>query len=162
MGHTNLLIGLERKIGAFMGEHAAKLEDIERIEKLAETLPALRERLWELQTLTEATETLIKSFKPDWSRDTIDPIRPFVHQIPIKLGEAARKGLEVLRDATEPMTTREIADEVLRREGIHDANTATRERVRNTVDASLRTRRGKIVMSDGNWPQRWQTIVKGK
>lgn len=158
MGHTNLLLGLERKIGAFMGEHAAKRDEIERIEKLAETLPAMRDRLWELQTLIEATEALLKNIKPDWQRDTVDPIRPCVHQIPIKLGEAGRKGLEVLRDASEPMTTREIADEVLRREGVEDANTATRERVRNTIDASLRTRRGKIVTSDGLWPQRWWVI----
>lgn len=86
MGHTNLLLGLERKIGAFMGEHLAKREEIERIEKLAETLPALRDRLWELQTLIEATEALLKNIKPGWVRDTIDPVRPFVHQIPIKLG----------------------------------------------------------------------------
>lgn len=64
MGHTNLLLGLERKIGAFIGEHAAKLEDIERIEKWAETLPTLRERLWELQTLIEATEALLKNIRP--------------------------------------------------------------------------------------------------
>lgn len=158
MGHTNLLLGLERKIGAFMGEHAAKLEEIERIEKLAETLPTLRDRLWELQTLMEATEALLKSIRPGWQRDTIDPVRPFIHQIPIKLGEASRKGLEVLRTATGPMTTREIADEVLRREGISDVNTSTRERVRNTIDASLRKRRGTVVDSDNQWPQRWWII----
>jgi capsular polysaccharide biosynthesis protein len=96
-----------------MGEHVAKLEEVERIEKLAASLPEMRDRLWELQTLMEATEALLQSIKPGWQRDTIDPVRPHVHQIPIKLGEASRKGLEVLRTATEPMTTHEIADEIL-------------------------------------------------
>lgn len=138
-----------------MGELIAKREEVDRVERLVDSLPALRDRVWELQTLIEATETLIKSIKPDWQRDTIDPVRPFVHQIPIKLGEAGRKGMEVLRTATKPMTTREIAEEVLRRERLTDVNLATRERIRNAIDASLRKRRGSVVDSDGSWPQRW-------
>lgn len=149
-------------MAAFMGELAAKTEEVERIEKLVESLPAKRDRLWELKTLMEATEALLQSIKPGWQCDTIDPVRPHVHQIPIKVGEASRKGLEVLRTATEPMTTREIGDEVLRREGIEDASTATRERVRNTIDAALRKRRGTVVDSDNCWPQRWWVIRKSK
>jgi hypothetical protein len=155
MGHTNLLHGLERKIGALMGELIAKREEVERVEKLAAALPALCDRVWEIQTLIEATEMLIKSFKPDWRRDTIDPVRPHVHQIPIKLGEAGRKGMEVLRTASKPLTTREITEEVLRREGLINVPLATRERIRNTIDATLRKRRGSVVDSDGSWPQHW-------
>lgn len=72
MGKSNLLHGLETKIGKLMGELAAKREEIERVEKLAEQLAAMRERVWELEMLIEATETLIKSDHPDWQRDTID------------------------------------------------------------------------------------------
>jgi hypothetical protein len=158
MGRSNLLYGLERKIGTLMGEEIAKREEIERVEKLAETLPVLRDRLWEVQTLISATEALLKEIKPGWKRDTIDPIRPFVHQIPIKLGEAGRKGLEVLRDSRKWMTTREIATEVLHREGIFDANTATQERVRNTIGNHLSKRRDKVVESDGKWPQSWRVV----
>lgn len=162
MGRSNLIHGLERKLGHLLGELVAKREEVERAEKIVESLPALRDRLWEIQTLIEATEAIIKSIKPGWKRDGIDPIRPFVHQIPVKLGEASRKALDVLRTATHRMTTREIADEVLNREGIHDANWATRERLRNTIDASLRSKRGSAVQSDGLWPQRWWSIANSK
>jgi hypothetical protein len=107
-------------------------------------------------------QALIKSIKPGWQKDSIDPVRPFVHQIPIKLGEASPKALDVLRTATRRMTTREIADEVLRRDGIDDANWATRERLRNTIDGSLRKKRGLVVQSDGGWPQRWWSLANSK
>ena len=69
----NLLYGLENKIGKLMGELAAKRDEIARIEQLAEQLPAVRERLWELETLIEATETLIKSDHPNISTNRPSP-----------------------------------------------------------------------------------------
>ena len=155
MGKTNLLYGLENKIGKLMGELAAKKDEIERIEQLAEQLPAMRERLWELETLIEATETLIKSDHPNWTRDTIDPVRPFVHQIPVRLGNASRVAMDVLRTASDKMTVREIAREVLRREGHEDPTTVTIDKVSNTIGQALKKRRGKVVESDGQWPARW-------
>ena len=159
MGKTNLLHGLESKIGKLMGELAAKRDEVERVEKQAEQLPTMRERLWELEMLIEAIETLIRSDHPDWQRDTINPVRPNVHQIPIKLGNASRIAMDVLRTATEPLTVREIAREVLRREGLDDPNSSTLDKVTNTIGAALKNRRGTVVESDCLWPARWRVKV---
>ena len=161
MGTTNLLHGLERKFGGLTGELIAKRAEIERIEKLAATLPALRERVSQLTALVGHTEALLQHIKPGWERDTVDPVRPHVHQIPIKLGEAGRKGLEALRKAAVPMTSRELADTILMDGGVLDASAATRQRVTDAVNQALKKRRGKVVESDGLWPQRWNIIGPG-
>lgn len=156
MGTTNLLHGLERKYAHLTGELAAKQDEITRIEKLAKAIPTLRSKVEELRTLAEHTAALLKHLKPEWAEETVAPVRPFVHQLPIKLGECGRKGLEVLRAAKEPMTAREIADAVLRQAGIFDADNATRQRTTNTIQTTLRFRRGTIVESDQHWPQKWR------
>lgn len=56
------------------------------------------------------------------------------------------------------MTVREIARDVLRREGIDDPNSATLDKVANTIGQSLKKRRGTVVESDCHWPARWQVI----
>jgi hypothetical protein len=155
MGITNLLHGLESKYAHWLGELAAKLDEIDRIEKLTETLPALRERTQELRELAGHAASLLKNLKPGWELESVTPVKPCVHQIPIKMGECGRTALEVLREAAEPMTAREIADEVLRRAGIFNADVPTRQKTTGTVLSALRSRRGKIVESDSNWPQRW-------
>ena len=101
MGKTNLLYGLENKLGHLLGELNAKREEGMRIKALVDTLPASTARIRELEQTIEGAEMVIKFDHPDWQRDTIDPVRPQVHQIPVKLGEATRKALEVLRDAGE-------------------------------------------------------------
>lgn len=101
MGTTNLLHGLERKYAHLTGEHAAKQDEIVRIEKAVETIPALRDKVAELRGLAEHTAALLQHLKPDWEHRAVAPVRPFVHKLPIKLGECGRRGLEVLRLANE-------------------------------------------------------------
>lgn len=156
MGTTNLLSGLERKYAHLTGELVAKQDEIVRIEKLVETIPALRARVAELGALAEHAAALLKHLKPGWEQQTVAPVRPFVHQLPIKLGECGRKGLEVLRMANEPMTAREIANEVLRRAGIFNSDSETSQRASNAVLNALRFRKGTSVESDGHYPQRWR------
>lgn len=158
MGISNHLAGLEAKISRYMGELIAKREEAEKIERLVETLPTIQERCRKLEGLIEAAELLIREDHPDWQRDTIDPVRPQVHHIPIRIGECGRKALEVLRDGPpEGMTARDAAKQVLRNEGL-EANRVTIDRVSNSVNAAFKKRRGTILESDNNWPQKWRVI----
>jgi hypothetical protein len=159
MGKTNRKDTLESKIALLLGEHEIKTEEIAKAEKLIEELPAMRERLWEIETLVSACETIIKSDHPAWTRDHLKALRPFVHKIPVKLGSASKLALDVLRLADRPLTVKEIAIEVLRREDHPNPDTATITKVANTIGNTLRSKpRGAFIDHDGGWPARWWAV----
>jgi len=145
MGKTNRLLGLESKMAHLLGELEAKRAEVVRIEALVETLPAITARIQKIEEVILAAEIVIKDDHPEWERDTINPIKPNVHQIPVRLGEATRKALEVLRDASEPLRMRDIAREVLRREGLTDYNSATLDKVTNSIGNTLKKRSGVLM-----------------
>ena len=142
-----------------MGEHETKLLEIAKAEKFVEELPVMRERLWEIETLISACETVIKSDQPAWTPDHLKPMKAFVHKIPVRLGNASKHALDVLRLANEPMTCRQVAIEVLAREGHDNPDTETITKVANTIGAGLRSARERgTVDSDRWWPARWWAI----
>lgn len=133
MGRSNRAAALESKIALLLGEHEAKLAEIEKAEWLVAALPGMRERLGEIETLVKACETVIRSGQPNWMREGIAPQKPYAHKIPVKLGSAVKQALEVLRLAEKSMTIREVAVEVLHREGHENAKTDTITKVANTI-----------------------------
>ena len=158
MARSNFLHSLETKIGYYKGELQQKREEVDRIRRLSAALPAFEERIDLLEALIESATLLIRNDHPEWECDTVDPVRPQVHKTPIRIGEASRKALDVLRDASEPLRTYDIAVEVLRREGITDPEYVTINRLTNSLGNILKKRAGKQVESDGQWPQKWQVI----
>jgi len=163
MGRSNRTAALESKISLLLGEHDTKRIEIEKAERFALALPAMRERLWEIETLLEACEAIIKSDQPNWTRDHLKPLKPFVHKIPVRLGSAIKVALDLLRVADEPMTGRELAIEVLRREGHDNPDTDTITKVANTIGAGLRSARERgTVDRDTSWPARWWAVRPNK
>jgi hypothetical protein len=159
MGRSNRTAALESKIMFLMGEHESKQLEIAKAERFVEELPAMRERLWEIETLISACETVIKSDHPQWTRDHLKPVQAFVHKIPVRLGNASKFALDVLRLADEPMTVRQIAIEVLARDGHVNPTTDTITKVANTVGAGLRSARERgTVESDRSWPAKWWAV----
>lgn len=158
MGKSNFLSSLETKLGYLKGELAQKREELGRIQRLTAAAPAIEERIEQLVSLTDAAALLILNYHPDWDAATIGPVRSHKHKSPIRVGEATRKALDVLREAVAPMRTRDIAEEVLRREGIIAPDSATVDRVTNSLGNTLKTRIGKQVESDRQRGQRWSVI----
>lgn len=159
MGNSNRLASLERKIMLLLGEREAKAEEIAKIEKAFATVPALGDRIAEIDGLLEACKTVIKSDHPKWTIAHIKPARPFAHKIPVKLGSATKLAFDILRVAEKPLTGREIAREVLRRSGQEQPHADTLTKVANTIGNSLRKRkRVGFVDNDGEWPARWWAI----
>ena len=74
MGRSNRLASLESKIAHLLGEHRFKKEEIAKVDRLVEALPAMRERLWEIETLISACEAIIKSDHPNWTRQHLKPL----------------------------------------------------------------------------------------
>jgi len=159
MGRSNRTAALESKISLLLGEHDTKRIEIEKAERLALALPAMRERLWEIETLLEACEAIIKSDQPNWTRDHLKPLKPFVHKIPVQLGNASKRALDVLREAKEPMRVRDIAIEVLSREGHDHPDTDTITKVANAVGRGLKNARKRgTVDRDTSWPACWWSL----
>lgn len=159
MGRSNRTEALESKIAFLMGEYEAKQAEIAKIEQQAADLAAMRERQREVETLIKACEVVIRSDQPDWTRDHVQPKLKFTHKIPVRLGTGIRQALDVLRQTGERMTVRQIAVEVLRREGHSGSDTETITKVANTIGNGLRKgSRSKYVTNDGEWPARWWVI----
>lgn len=158
MGRTNRLEAVERKIAYLLAEKEDLGPEIEKVEGLMKRLPEMRERLWEIDTLIKAAEAFIKDDHPGWTRDHIQPLRKWVHKNPIKLGQLTRGALSTLRDAEQPMTCREVAAILLEQHG-HDSPTGIEiDQVANAVQVAFHKRRGTVIQSDGEWPERWWVI----
>jgi len=156
MGRSNITQNLERDLSFFLGERQEKVVRLQRIEQLVESLPELRERIAKLDSLINAGEFLLKERIPDWTPERVRPIQKFQCRSPIEYGSGVRKGLEVLRDAAQPLTSREITNEVLTREAIFDLDSAGWEAIRTNIDAGLRKhQKDGRVESDGRKPARW-------
>lgn len=150
---------LEKEAAQYIGERQEKALRVERIKKLVADLPALEERIETLNNLIGAAELLLKERNPDWSPAQVKPVRRNEWKSPIPPGDGSRMALDILRTATKPLTTRQIAEEMLARVGDVNPDRATREKVQSNVDVALRHRKGTVVEGDGGWPQRWRVSV---
>ena len=142
-----------------MGEREAITAKMERIEKLAEELPAIRAEAARLDKVVESIAVVLADIDPTWSRETVIPIKPFGFRSPIAFGDGRRIALEVLKDATKKMTSREITEAVLEREGIFDLDGPTWERIRSNIDVGLRFWEEKgFLRRDDRRPCRWWAL----
>lgn len=158
MGISNRTASLERKITHLLGERKTKAAHIAKTERLYDELPALRERVSRIDELVFYCEEIIKDDHPEWTPDHLEAARAFVHKIPIKFGSATKLALDVLRTAEEPMTIREIATEVLRREGHGDADRITIDMVTSAIGNQFRKRKRPYLANDWETPAHWWVI----
>ena len=160
MGITNLRHSLEKRYSALTGQLREVHGNIARIKREIETLAELEAQIPKLEALIESAAMLLEDADPTWSREQTPAIKPFVHYLPVPFGSCGRRGMEVLRQAHAPMTTRQIALEVLRQCGSDDTDPKTIQRTVNAVEASLRKHRGRTVTSSGKYPAQWKSIIK--
>lgn len=158
MGQTNLKHALERKYAMFKGELGDKQKRVDEIEMLfREELPALSDRTKRLHRLMECAEELLHEIDPAWKPENTRAVRPNVHKAPVEIGRISKTALDVLRESPVPLTIRQITDQLLLREGVGPVDAATRRRITNSVDATLRQKLEKhIVAHDGaRFARKW-------
>lgn len=159
MGHTNFRLSLEKRYAGFAGELRETHENIERIKREILKLPELEADIARLEGLIESAVHLLQDGDPNWQRDQVQAVKPFTHKIPVPFGSCGRRGMNILRDAHKPMTAREIAIEVLRQQGVEDADRDTVHRTRNAVEATLRKNVGRGVETSGKYPMQWRSVI---
>lgn len=162
MGMTNFRSSLEKRYAALTGELQAVHANILRIKREVDQLPELEERIPKLEALIASAEMLLSDANPDWEPEQTPAVQPWSHQLPVPFGSCGRRGMEVLRLSSKPLTVREIALEVLRGTGCTDPDKKTIQRTCNAIEASLRKHRGRTVESSGKYPAQWRSIGKGE
>lgn len=159
MGISNFKKSLEQRYSALTGELQALHASITRIRRETEKLPVLEARIPELENLISGAGLLLRDAHPDWSPEQAPPVQPWTHTLPVPFGSCGRRGMNILRNASRPMTAREIAMQVLREVGCETPDQKMAQRTVNAVEASLRHHRGKTVESSGKYPAQWRSIV---
>jgi hypothetical protein len=100
-------------------------------------------------------EATIRLFRADADLDSLSPIRPRNATRWRKRGYGVRTTIEILKRTDQPLSTREIAEEVMRREGLSPDDIEARRDVCSSLHMSILRRVGKdIARIEGN-PLRW-------
>jgi hypothetical protein len=105
-------------------------------------------------------EATIKLFKPDWTGDGIKPHKAHKPSRWHGRGAGMRTTLAILRDATEPLTTREIVVRVLERHNMPDPHYDEVKLICASFNSALRNRIGRGVMLVDGHPKRW--VIEGR
>jgi hypothetical protein len=82
-------------------------------------------------------DATMRLFDPDLRPEAIRPRQLRAHNDWFRPGECLRLIYDVLRDAAQPVTTRDLAGRIMAAKGIAEADTRARQLVHKTVLASL-------------------------
>lgn len=116
---------------------------------------ALDKQATQLRIDLDHIENVIRMFQADWRADNADTVAPRKPSRWDKRGQGIKTALTVLREASEPMTAREIVLAVWARTGLPVPAKQELYRISSTFNAALRRRAGKgVVMVEGK-PVRW-------
>lgn len=158
MGKSNLQTSLERKYASWRGEQKELDAEIKKIEAEYEALDVKRDRLSHLGRLVECSEVIFAEIAPELDPHKIRLKIAKRYKLPFEPGIVTREALDILRTASEPISSRRIARMILERHGMADADSNLVDEVRSAVDASLRGKRGKVVEGIGEYPIKWRVI----
>jgi HB1, ASXL, restriction endonuclease HTH domain len=100
-------------------------------------------------------EAVIRMFRPDADLSRLKPIRARNDTRWRKRGYGVRTTIEILRQAGRPLSTREIAEEVMRHEGLSPDDVEARRDVCSSLHMSILRRVGKDIVRVDGYPMRW-------
>ena len=103
-------------------------------------------------------EAVLKLLAPGFSVTRIASKRKNNPNPLFKRGTTFRAVLDVLREAPEPMTVKEICAALFRSKGVLQPSQIDRERLYGAVNASLDNQEGKVVEGDDGRPRRWTVL----
>jgi hypothetical protein len=105
--------------------------------ELAGMLRQLEQQLTQQRANLAHVDATMQLFDPDIRPKDIRPKQPRARNAWFRQGECLRLIYDELRDATQPMTTRDLAERIMRLKAIPSADNQCRERVQKTLLASL-------------------------
>ena len=126
--------------------------------ELAGMLSQLEQQLVQQRANLAHVDATMRLFDPDIRPKDIRPKQPRERNAWFRQGECLRLIYDELREATQPVTTREIAERIMRVKAIPAADDQRRERVQKTLLASLNRAKQTIARVEIAGVVRWRLI----
>jgi len=105
--------------------------------ELAGVLRQLEQQLGQQRANLAHLDATMRLFNPDIRPNDIRPKQPRARSAWFRPGECLRLIYDELRKATQPLTTRELAERIMRLKAIPVADNQSRERIQKTLLGSL-------------------------
>ena len=158
MGISNLKVGLQRKFAAWSGERLKLEREIAKISKVLATLEDKRDRVERLNTLIRCSKEIMAELDPSWDADAVKPSIPNERKLPYDPGMVTRWAMRLIRDATKPFSSLQLAEKIVETEGGDLSDRDLVNRVREAIDNSLRKKLGVYVRYTQTRPTLWERI----
>jgi hypothetical protein len=126
--------------------------------ELAGMLRQLEQQLAQQRANLAHVDATMRLFDPDIRPNDIRPKQPRERNAWFRQGECLRLIYDELREATQPVTTRELAERIMRVKAILPADDQRRERVQKTLLASLNRAKQTIERVEIAGVVRWRLI----
>ena len=126
--------------------------------ELAGMLRQLEQQLEQQRANLAHVDATMRLFDPDIRPKDIRPKQPRERNAWFRQGECLRLIYDELREATQPVTTRELAERIMRVKAIPAADNDRRERVQKTLLSSLNRAKESIARVEIAGVVRWRLI----
>lgn len=126
--------------------------------ELAGVLRQLEEQLVQHRANLTHVDATMRLFDPDIRPKDIRPKQPRARNAWFRQGECLRLIYDELREATQPVTTRELAERIMRLKAILPTDSQRRERIQKTLLASLNRAKETIARVEVAGEVRWRLI----
>ena len=126
--------------------------------ELAGTMRQLEQQLAQQRTSLAHLDATMQLFDPKIRPGDIRPKQQRARNIWFRPGECLRLIYDELREGTQPMTTRELAERIMRLKAIPAADDQRRELVQKTLLGSLNRARQTIARIETAGVVRWRLI----
>jgi hypothetical protein len=126
--------------------------------ELAGTLRQLEQQLVHQRANLAHLDATMRLFDPNIQPKDIRPKRPRVCNVWFRPGECLRLIYDELREATQPLTTRELAERLMRIKALPAADNSRRELVQKTLLASLNRAKETIARVETGGVVSWRLI----
>ena len=126
--------------------------------ELAGILRQLEQQLVQQRANLAHVDATMRLFDPDIRPNDIRPKLPRERNAWFRQGECLRLVYDELREASQPMTTRQLAEQIMRVKAIPAADDQRRERVQKTLLASLNRAKQTIARVEIAGVIRWRLI----
>jgi hypothetical protein len=128
-------------------------------DKYAEILGQLKQAEREANSYSQSLahiEAVIRLYRPEWTADGVKAKKPHKPTRWPSRGAGMRTALAILRDATEPLTTRQIVLMVLDRLNMPKPDYDNLKLICSSFNSALRNKaaRGGVILIDGH-PKQW-------
>jgi hypothetical protein len=126
--------------------------------ELAGMLRQLEQQLVRQRANLAHLDATMRLFDPDIRPNDIRPKQPRARNTWFRQGECLRLIYDELREATQPVTTRELAERIMQVKGIPAADNNRRERVQKTLLATLNRAKETIARAEIAVAVSWRLI----